>query len=73
MQASSIAAIFKRLRFPGMKLVTEGEGEIRDLHAGLKGTMSALCLKDLADKTGAGSKAGSGWAAVAAGSAMATA
>jgi DNA invertase Pin-like site-specific DNA recombinase len=46
-----IAALFKRLQFAGIRLVTLGEGEIGVLHIGLKGTMNALFLKDLADKT----------------------
>ena len=46
-----IAALFKRLQFAGIQLVTLGEGEIGVLHIGLKGTMNALFLKDLADKT----------------------
>ena len=45
------AAIFKRLGFAGVKIVTLSEGEITELHVGLKGTMNALYLKDLADKT----------------------
>ena len=46
-----VAALFKRLQFAGIKLVTLSEGEIGPLHIGLKGTMNALFLKDLADKT----------------------
>ncbi|SDF09788.1 recombinase family protein, partial [Rhodospira trueperi] len=46
-----IAALFKRLSFAGVKIVTLSEGEINELHIGLKGTMGALYLKDLADKT----------------------
>ena len=46
-----IAALFKRLRFLGVKLITVSEGEIGDLHIGFKGAMNALYLKDLADKT----------------------
>jgi DNA invertase Pin-like site-specific DNA recombinase len=46
-----IAALCKRLRFAGISLVTLADGEITDLHVGLKGTMNALYLKDLADKT----------------------
>ena len=46
-----IAAIFKRLSFAGVKIITLSEGEISHLHIGLKGTMNALFLKDLADKT----------------------
>ncbi len=46
-----VAGIFKRLSFAGVKIVTLSEGEISPLHVGLKGTMNALFLKDLADKT----------------------
>ena len=46
-----VAALYKRLRFAGVKIVTLAEGEITDLHGGLKGTMNALYLKDLAAKT----------------------
>jgi site-specific DNA recombinase len=46
-----VAALYKRLRFASVALVTLAEGEITDLHVGLKGTMNALFLKDLADKT----------------------
>ncbi len=46
-----VAAVFKRMRFAGVRLVTLSEGEISELHVGLKGTMNALFLKDLALKT----------------------
>lgn len=46
-----IAGLFKQLTFAGIKLVTLAEGEISELHIGLKGTMNALYLKDLAQKT----------------------
>ena len=46
-----IAGLYKRLSFAGVKIVTLSEGEINELHIGLKGTMGALYLKDLADKT----------------------
>ena len=46
-----VAALFKRLRFAGIRIVTLAEGEITELHVGLKGTMNALFLRDLADKT----------------------
>jgi site-specific DNA recombinase len=46
-----IAALFKRLRFAGIRIITLAEGEISELHVGLKGTMNALFLKDLAQKT----------------------
>ena len=45
------AAIHKKLSFLRITLVTLAEGEIGHLHVGLKGTMNALYLKDLADKT----------------------
>ncbi|ADH88105.1 Resolvase domain protein [Ancylobacter novellus DSM 506] len=46
-----VAAVYKRLRFAGVQLITLSEGEISELHVGLKGTMNALFLKDLALKT----------------------
>jgi site-specific DNA recombinase len=46
-----VAGVFKRLRFVDVKIITLAEGEISELHVGLKGTMNALFLKDLADKT----------------------
>jgi DNA invertase Pin-like site-specific DNA recombinase len=45
-----VAGLFKRLCFAGVRLVTLAEGEITELHVGLKGTMNALFLKDLAQK-----------------------
>jgi site-specific DNA recombinase len=44
------AGLFKRLTFIGVRVLTLTEGEITHLHVGLKGTMNALFLKDLADK-----------------------
>ena len=46
-----IAGLYKRLSFAGIKLITLAEGEVNELHVGLKGTMNALFLKDLAQKT----------------------
>jgi DNA invertase Pin-like site-specific DNA recombinase len=46
-----IAGVYKRLRFARVAMVTLSEGEIAELHIGFKGTMGALYLKDLADKT----------------------
>ena len=46
-----IAGLYKRMRFAGISIVTLSEGEVSELHIGLKGTMGALYLKDLADKT----------------------
>ena len=45
------AGLFKRLTFAGVNIVTLAEGDITHLHIGFKGTMNALFLKDLAEKT----------------------
>jgi site-specific DNA recombinase len=45
-----VAGIYKRLAFAGVKIITLSEGEVNEMHIGLKGTMNALFLKDLADK-----------------------
>jgi site-specific DNA recombinase len=46
-----VASFFKHMTFAGIRVVTLAEGDIGELHVGLKGTMNALFLKDLADKT----------------------
>ena len=46
-----IAGVYKRLRFAGVAIETLSEGPISELQIGFKGTMGALYLKDLADKT----------------------
>jgi DNA invertase Pin-like site-specific DNA recombinase len=46
-----VAGLFKQMTFLGIKLLTVAEGEITELHVGLKGTMNALFIKDLAMKT----------------------
>ena len=51
-----IAAIYKRLAHGDVKIVTLTEGEVNELHVGLKGTMNALFLKDLAVKTRRGQR-----------------
>ena len=48
---ADIATLYKTLQFAGVPIVTLAEGEISELHVGLKGTMNALFLKDLARKT----------------------
>ena len=48
---ADVATLFKRLHFAGVTIDTLAEGEITELHVGLKGTMNALFLKDLAMKT----------------------
>jgi len=51
-----IAGLFKRMAYANVKIVTLSEGEVTHLHVGLKGTMNALFLKDLADKTRRGQR-----------------
>ena len=46
-----IAHMHKRFRHLGIEIVTLMEGEINELHIGLKGTMSALYIRDLARRT----------------------
>jgi len=46
-----VATFYKQMVFLGTPLVTVAEGEIHELHIGLKGTMSALLIKVLAIKT----------------------
>ena len=46
-----IASFYKQMVFQNVQVVTVAEGEISELHIGLKGTMSSLFLKDLAQKT----------------------
>ena len=48
---ADVATLYKHLKFAGVAIVTLSEGEISELHVGLKGTMNALFLKDLAMKT----------------------
>ena len=48
---ADVATLYKRLSFHGVRIVTLAEGEISELHVGLKGTMNQLFLKDLAAKT----------------------
>ncbi|WP_230772178.1 recombinase family protein [Sphingomonas sp. Leaf4] len=47
---ADIATIYQRLEFANVRIHTLSEGDVSELHIGLKGTMSALFLKDLADK-----------------------
>jgi site-specific DNA recombinase len=48
---ADVATLYKQLKFAGVRIVTLAEGEVSELHVGLKGTMNALFLKDLAMKT----------------------
>ena len=47
---ADIARLYETAQFAGVKLVTVADGEISEMHIGLKGTMSALFLKGLAQK-----------------------
>ena len=46
-----IARIYKRLTYWNVELWTLADGRVSELHVGLKGTMAALFLADLAQKT----------------------
>ena len=46
-----IAGLHKRLSFLGVGIHTKAEGAISEIHIGLGGTMSALFLRQLAEKT----------------------
>ena len=46
-----LSGLFKRLRFAGLSVVTLRDNEVGLMHVGLKGTMSALFLQDLAERT----------------------
>ena len=48
---ADIAALYERLCFLGVRIETLADGAVSEIHVGLKGTMSALFLKDLAQKT----------------------
>ena len=48
---ADMANLYKHLSFQRIMLVTLADGEVTELHVGLKGCMAALYVKDLADKT----------------------
>ena len=48
---ADIAALYQRLEFLGVRIETLADGVVNEMHVGLKGTMSAMFLKDLAQKT----------------------
>ena len=56
---ADIAALYERLTFLGVRIETLADGAVSEIHVGLKGTMSALFLKDLAQKTRRGQIVGS--------------
>ncbi|WP_299989763.1 recombinase family protein [uncultured Ruegeria sp.] len=49
-----IAAFFKQMRFQGIPIVSVNEGEISELHIGIRGTMSIPFLKVLVQKDSPG-------------------
>lgn len=51
-----IAGLYKRMQFMNIKIITLAEGEITPLHIGMKGTMNALFLTDLAAKVRRGQR-----------------
>ena len=53
---ADIATIYQRITFDGQMIETISEGQISEMHIGLKGTMNALFIKDLAAKTHRGLK-----------------
>jgi DNA invertase Pin-like site-specific DNA recombinase len=53
---ADIATLFQHLAFAEVMIETVSEGAISEMHIGLKGTMNALFLKDLALKTHRGLK-----------------
>jgi site-specific DNA recombinase len=48
---ADIALLYERLSFLGVRIETLADGVVSEIHIGLKGTMAALFLKDLAQKT----------------------
>jgi DNA invertase Pin-like site-specific DNA recombinase len=48
---ADIAALYEKLTFLNVRVETLADGAVSEIHVGLKGTMSALFLKDLAQKT----------------------
>jgi DNA invertase Pin-like site-specific DNA recombinase len=46
-----IAGLHKRMAYRGIQIFTKAEGAISEMHIGLGGTMSALFLRQLAQKT----------------------
>jgi DNA invertase Pin-like site-specific DNA recombinase len=48
---ADIASLYEKLTFNGVRIETLADGAVSEIHVGLKGTMAALFLKDLAQKT----------------------
>ncbi|MDE4306378.1 recombinase family protein, partial [Phaeobacter gallaeciensis] len=48
---ADIARLHQTLNFHDVQIVTLSEGAVNEMHIGLKGTMNAMLLKDLGEKT----------------------
>jgi DNA invertase Pin-like site-specific DNA recombinase len=48
---ADIASLHEQLAFLGVRIVTISDGEVNKLHVGLRGTINAIYLSDLAQKT----------------------
>lgn len=48
---ADMAFIYKLAKFNGVKIITVEDGEVSEIHIGVKGTMNTLFLRALADKT----------------------
>lgn len=48
---ADIALIFERCQFQRVMIATLSEGLLSELHIGMKGSMNAMFIKDLGDKT----------------------
>lgn len=53
---ADIASVFQRFQFRGVMIETLSEGHLSEMHIGMKVTMNALFIKDLAAKTCRGLK-----------------
>lgn len=48
---ADIAALYDRMNYLGVSIWTTADGPVNEMHIGLKGTINALYIKDLARKT----------------------
>jgi len=48
---ADIASVFQRFQFRGVMIETLSEGLLSEMQIGMKGTMNAIFIKDLGDKT----------------------
>jgi DNA invertase Pin-like site-specific DNA recombinase len=50
---SDIVSMYQRLQFANIRIVSLSDGAVSELHIGLKGTMNAIQIKQIAAKGGA--------------------